>query len=360
MRDEKVEEVNTKVEINKSAICNLQSAFSDALRRGRERYNTKFALARHTYPALDGETFTEHLKKTVSPVVESLGENDKEKIDAVTDALYDLSLELIGKDFFGRRVRHTAMLDGWEILLPLIPHLLIQDPRTIASAVTNALYNLSVESNTRPSFWIETMLEIGKLCESSKEFLEAGKIVAWRAGLAHYREGALDTCKNLKTEISYAALGIKETQNIEALIAQLEQDPWLKPDEFSNKIKKEKRLRVISVVGAFRGFGGLFIAPPKVTYSDGQFLVFDSEYWWAMTADCFGATFHKIGQKISGLKNESNPKSRVDKKGNVEMNGIKRTLHSLAEGTSFAADEKTLAVTLPMSHSVYLVSLAAE
>lgn len=338
----------------------ISNRFPESLKRGRERFNTKFALSRHTYPALDGETFTEHLKKTVAPVVESIGENDAEKIDAVTDALYELSLELIGKDFFGRRVRYPAMLNGWETLLPQIPHLLIEDPLTIASAITNALYNLSIEQNARPSFWIETMIEIGKLCDNSQEFLEAGKVVAWRAGLAHYREGALETCKSLKTEIACAALGIEESENIESLAIQLKQDPWLNPNEFSNKIKKEKRLRVVSVVGAFRGFGGLFISPPKVTYSDGQFLVFDSETWWAMTADCFGATFHKIGQTISGLKNESNPKSRVDKKGNVEMNGVKRTLHHLAEGTSFAADETTLAVTLPMSHSVYLVSLAAE
>ena len=349
--------VNAEAEANISAIRNPQSAIGEALLRNRDRYNTKFALARHTYPALDGEAFGKHLKKTVEPIVESISENDVEKIDAVTDALYDLSLELIGKDFFGRQIRYPSVLDGWEILLPLIPNLLSKDPLKLTSAVTNALYNLSIEPNARPSFWIETMIEIGKLCEDTEEFLEAGKIIAWRAGLAHYREGALEVCRDLKTEIACAALGINEVQNIESLISQLEQDPWLNPQEFLGGITKEKRLRVVSVVGAFRGFGGLFIAPPKITYTDGQFLIYDSENWWAMTADCFGATFHRMGQTISRLKNESNPNFRIDEKGKVEMNEHRASFHHLAEGTSFAADETTLAVTLPLSHSVYLIAM---
>jgi hypothetical protein len=332
--------------------------FSELLKRNRERYNTKFALARHTYPALDGEAFGEHLKKTVAPIAEAVAENHADKVDVVTDSLYDLSLELIGKDFFGKHVRYPAMLDGWEILLPFVPHLLAKDANTLTSAITNALYNLSVEPTARPSFWIETMIEIGKLCDDVQEFLEAGKVVAWRSGLAHYREGALEACKNLKTEIACAALGINETQNLETLLAQIEKDPWLNPQEFSSRLTKEKRLRAVSVVGAFRGFGGLFIAPPKVTYTDGQFLIYDSENLWAMTADCFGATFHRMGQTISGLKNESNPNFRIDKQGRVEMNEHRASFHHLADGTSFAADETTLAVTLPLSHSVYLIAMS--
>ncbi len=337
----------------------LTNIFSRLLKRNRERYNTKFALARHTYPALDGEVFSEHLKKTVAPIVESVTQNHVDKVDVVTDALFDLSLELIGKDFFGRQVRYQSVLDGWEILLPFVPHLLAKDANTLTSSITNALYNLSVEPTANPSFWIESMIEIGKLCNKVEEFLEAGKVVAWRAGLSHYREGALSSCRNLKNEIACAALGINETKDLENLLVQIEQDPWLNPKEFSNGVRQEKRLRVVSVVGAFRGFGGLFIAPPKVTYCDEQFLVYDSENWWAMTADIFGTTFHRIGQTISSLKNESNPKFRIDKNGNVEMNSQNTSFHHLAQGTSFAADETTLAVTLPLSHSVYLIGMSA-
>jgi len=343
----------------KSAIRNPQSAIGEALLRQRERYNTKFALARYTYPALDGEVFSEHLKKTVAPIVEAVAENHSDKIDVVTDTLFDLSLELIGKDFFGRQVRYQSVLEGWEILLPFVPHLLAKDADTLTSSITNALYNLSVEPTASPSFWIERMIEIGKLCDNVEEFLEAGKIIAWRAGLAHYREGALNACRNLKNEVACDALGISEIQNLENLLIQTEKDPWLNPKEFSKGIKQEKRLRVVSVVGAFRGFGGLFIAPPKITYCDGQFLVYDSENWWAMTADVFGATFHRMGQTIPDLKNESNPNFRIDKNGKVVMNEQNASFHHLAQGTSFAADEKTLAVTLPLSHSVYLIAMAA-
>jgi hypothetical protein len=124
-------------------------------------------------------------------------------------------------------------------------------------------------------------------------------------------------------------------------------------------MKKEKRLRVVKEVGAFRGFGGLFIAPPKVTYSEGQFLVYDTERWWMMTADYFGATFHRMGQLLSGIKNESNPSVRIDNQGRVEMNGHQASFHKLTEGTSFASDNTTLAVTVPLSHSIYLIALSS-
>jgi hypothetical protein len=338
------------------------SHFLESLKRGRERYNTKFALARHVYPALDGEMFSAHLAKVVGPIVEAVAKENRERVDAVTDVLYDLSMELIGKDFFGRQVRYPAMLEGWEFLLPLIPNLLVQDALTITSSITNALYNLSVETSARPLFWLEAMAEIGARCSEVSAFLEAGKIVAWRAGLAHYREGALKTCRNLKPEIARAALGVAETQNsidLEHLLAQLERDPWLNPSEASNGLKKEKRLRVVREVGAFRGFGGLFISPPNIAYSDGQFLVYDTEQWWTMTADCFGATFHRLGQSLSGVKNESNPNARIDAQGKVEMNGHKASFHTLAEGTSFASDDTTLAVTVPLSHSIYLVAFSS-
>ena len=345
----------------KDEIVSVSNTFAETLKRGRERYNTKFALARHVYPALDGETFSAHLAKVVGPIVEVVAKENREKIDVITDALYDLSLELIGKDFFGRQVRYPAMLEGWEFLLPLIPNLLVQDALTITSSITNAIYNLSVETSARPRFWLEIMAEIGSRCSDVAAFLEAGKIVAWRAGLAHYREGALKACRSLKPEIACLCLGIDETQNVidlESWLIQLERDPWLNPSEVSNGLKKEQRLRIVREVGAFRGFGGLFIAPPRISYSDGQFLVYDTEQWWMMTADIFGATFHRLGQSLSGVKNVLNFNARIDSQGRVTMNGHQASFYTLADGTSFASDDTTLAVTVPLSHSIYLIALS--
>ena len=161
----------------------LTGAVAEILRRGRDRYNTKFALARHTYPALDGAMLGEHLRVMVAPIVEMVA---PAAADATFDALYDISLELLGKEFFGPQTRYPLVLAGWRELLPAVPELLAEDPRRVAGAVTNALYNLSVEPNAKAELWLREMKEIAAHCADAGEFLAAGQVLAWRAGLAQY------------------------------------------------------------------------------------------------------------------------------------------------------------------------------
>ena len=208
-----------------------QPQLIEVLRRGRDRYNTKFAAARRTYKALSGEVLGAHLQGAVEPIMAALArEASPVTLDKTFDALYDISLELIGKEFFGAQTRYPALLEGWLKILPAVPRLLADAPRRVAGAVTNALYNLSVQRTARPDFWQAEILRLAPLCADAAMFLTVGQIAAWRSGLAHYRAGALAAARGLPENVARAALGLgPDAPPVNESLARLEADLWLDP-----------------------------------------------------------------------------------------------------------------------------------
>ncbi|MCI0486287.1 MAG: hypothetical protein L0229_06770 [Blastocatellia bacterium] len=341
----------------------IEGALAEALKRNRDRFNTKYALARRSVPALLPEAFAEHLRSTVSPIADVVGSHFVDCVDAVVDALYDLSLELVGKGFLGEQTRYPALLDGWRKLLVAVPHFLVSDPALVCGSVSNALYNLSTTAGARPGEWIKGMIQMGWICSDAASFLEAGKVIAWRSGMAHYREGALEACRKLDPDVARAALGVMDVKSaapIDVILDRMARDPWQHPATVDHGMGRKKVLKIVSRAGAFRGFGGLFPAPPRVAVRGGEFLVFDNETWWTLTADLFGSTLHRVGPKIPGLKNEINPAFKIDSSGRVLKESEGARFPALSKSSSSASNETTLAVTVPLSHSVYLVAMVED
>lgn len=332
----------------------------ELLKRGRDRYNTKFAYARRRFAALDGEAFLNHVRVTLAPIADAVSQVAPDRVDATIDALYDLSLELMGKTYLGETTRYPALLTAWRKLFPQLAGLLAREPLKVASAVTNAVYNLSTTPTARPTFWIDAMAVLGTRCANTAAFLEAGHIVAWRAGVAHYREGALNSCLKLDAELARAALGLPESSPaaIESVVEQLRRDPWLAPAEAIGTATRAKRLVITKAVGAFRGFGGVFVSPPQVALAKGELIAVDREGCWLVTADVFGATFHRLGSARPIANKSASGAFTIDKQGNVSCGSQSLAFPPLANATSSAATDTTLAVTIPHSHALYLIALA--
>ncbi len=337
----------------------MNHAFVEAIRNNREKLNTKFAYARHAYPQLSGDVFLEHLKNLVEPLVDTVSRLDANQVEEIVITFYDFLLDLMGKGLLGTETRYPALLKGWTHLFGGLPHLLIQDAPLFVGSITNALYNLSINQGTRPTYWIDEMLRVGKKCQDVKQLLEVGKIIAWRSGMAHYREGALETCLSVEPKLARAALCIDENNEtpIDLIVFKLTSDPWLAPWSASQNESREKQLKIASVVGAFRGFGGLFTSPPEVLTSSEDFYVFDNENCWLMTADLFGATLHRLGTNLPEVDKSTYKDFTIDKKGRVYRLKQHVPFPELASPSSSAANETTLAVTLPHSFGIYLVAL---
>ncbi len=298
----------------------LSPAFERVLRERRERYNAAFAQARHRRPGLKGPVFLEHLRRRLDPIVAALPEEGRV---GATDALYDLSLELVACDLF---VCHPVVAAGWERLLPRVAPLLARAPRKLAASLTNALYHLDEQPGARANWWLERMLEVAV----DEHLLEVGQVLAWRAGLPHYREGALELCQRLPSELT----GVSPQ-----LLEALRGDPWLTVEDPA----PGPRPRVVFRVGGFRGFGGPFLAPPELRYAgQNRFYVGDGEGWWLLVVDGYGTSLHRLAAEPRGLKSEGPGAREVP-----ELAGCSR----------HASGPRTVAACRELSHYVLLAAV---
>src|SRR5437870_3374895 len=90
----------------------VSGPFAAALHARRARFNALFADERRLRPGLDGATLAAHLRTLVAPIVDRAEAVRPGSAAAVTDALYELSLDLLAREFLGPRSRYPAIVAG--------------------------------------------------------------------------------------------------------------------------------------------------------------------------------------------------------------------------------------------------------
>jgi hypothetical protein len=344
-----------------AALASEHSFFAQALLAQRDRRNSQFAAAHRRYPHLEADAFSQYLRDTLAPIVNAVAEIAPAETARVTEVLYELSLELLGQELLGPAARDPALTPWWRRLLTALAGHIARAPQLLVAALTNALLNIAQTPEARPGEWVGTLTELVPLCPDPATLLAAGQVLAWRAGLAHYRSGALALCRTLPPALAAATLGLPpaaaEPATLAAVVERLGRDCWLAPAAALTD-PPPAALRLVRRAGAFRGFGGLFQTPPTVSYA-GQFAVRDTERAWVLTADRFGATFHPIDP--ASLPPSPGPPShfRVLPEGRVRYDGREVAFPELIGLTSWATDGVTLAATVELSHAVLLFARAA-
>ena len=326
-------------------------ALADALGRERETFNARFASAKALYPALDGEYFATHLRDAVAPVVEVVSRARPERVNVVVDALYGVSLELMSKEMLGPATRYPEIAEVWETLFPKIAQLLADNPRLVASGVSNAVYNVAQDAGGRYRAWIDAMGRASPYLGDWDVFLKAGVVLAWRLGMAHYREGALAALGTMPDNLAFGLLAVEGDWTRSGLMDAL-RDPWWNPSE----PEKKRSLSMARRVGGFRGFGGPFITPPEVIAVEGTIYAFDAEACWTLFSDYYGSSFKRYGADLPQGKPENRKDFQIDKAGGGVKGKVVTPFPPLADWSSYASTQWTLAVSLPQSHYIYLVA----
>lgn len=169
----------------------VNASLSSVLRSGRDQFNALFAATRHQYPDLDGEAFKEFVLRAIEPLAVAVDVKNAARTASVVQAAFEIGLELAGQRLVGRGARHAFIEAGWQRILPRYPALLAERPFELLGAVSNALHQLATTPGARPEEWITDLAELSVLVPNIECFLQVGQVCAWRAGLAHYRRGAL-------------------------------------------------------------------------------------------------------------------------------------------------------------------------
>lgn len=285
------------VEELKTGAIDASSALAVVLRARRQDFNERFVYARHVKPTLDPAVFKQVLSSVVAPVVEQWAGYPQLDIGEAVSVLYDIALELTGAGILGQTGKPETLDDAWLTILPVAPHLVKSDCAAFVATVTNSTYNVARVSGARRLQFVYELARLAAACPDLRTLRETGKILAWRCGLAHYREGALDACGGLGWDFAAAALGFSAVPSISLtdFLERLKSDPWLHPFSASGNIPASS-LRIVRQVGAFRGYGGPFLRPPQVILSDEDFYATDGQGWWLLCADIFGSTITRCAE----------------------------------------------------------------
>ena len=338
----------------------ISDAFGSVLRSGRVEFNAQFAEARRLYPALDGADFLQFLRTEVDRLVRAVEKVKPGSVVEVVMAAYETGLELAGQKLIGSGARNPIIQRGWPEVLEPCALLVANAPARALGAVSNALHNLAATPGARPEQWISEMKKLGPQCGDVDTLLRLGQVEAWRAGLAHFRGGAIAAADNLPASLALSAVGASANGDWLQIRKRLLADPWYDPGApIASGNGETNRVRVMAQAGAFRGFGGVFVEPPRVA-SDGEyFLVRSGDETWLLTADVFGATFHR---STPAEFDSASKKAKLP--AGLRVAGSKLTwkdqpfeIAGLGRFTSSAANETTLALTSELTHSVILLAL---
>jgi hypothetical protein len=328
-----------------------EAPLAAALRRGREGFNARAAAALRQGRRVDPAALLAHLAAAVAPVVAAVEKVDPARVDAVAQALFELSLDLVGRDVLGPTSRHPRAVEAWRDLFPKLAARLADDPLRVAGALTNAACNLGVEPGARAGEWLAALGEAGPRCASCDELLGLGQVLAWRSGMAHYRASALEVWETLPEPLAREALGLARGADLsrESLRMHLA-DPFRRP----GSPEVPARLAVVATIGGFRGFGGPFLTPPRAFVLDGQVWAADAERAFTLHADCFGQTLQRSAHVPADDRHMGDASVEAD--GAVSWAGLTAELGALQGAGGFAASATVLAVTLPRSHHIRVVA----
>ncbi len=318
----------------------LAPLLADFLRSRRTDCNARFAAARRHSPRLDAADFSLFLREQLSPLAAALESIAADRAYLVLDRAYDLGLQLVAEKLAGPAAFHPAINRLWTEVLPSMAMLIGTEPRRILGALSNAAHHLSTTPDARAEFWRNRIVALAPRCLTANDLLVVVQLQAWRAGLAHFRVPALAAADALPPDVALAALDAPAGMDWHDVRDAHLSDPWFGYDANRQPVPPAA---LGHRIGAFRGFGGLFLSPPFVTQSDSQIFVKSGDEFWILLADSFGATLHRATpDEIAAALPVAPPSLDFGR------------LPSGHTATSAVVLDRTSAVTSGQSHSIWV------
>ncbi|MGQ0616335.1 MAG: hypothetical protein ACT4PW_05010, partial [Acidimicrobiia bacterium] len=259
----------------------VRGVLADALEVHRDRFNATVAEARRARPDLDLDRLTGQLLGPVQAAVEACAVVAPGSAPRVLAALFGPVVDLVGQRRLGGG-SHDGLMSSLARLAPA----LADEPRRLFASTANAVVNL-LRSGLPAERWLERVVAAVALGADADDALRAGQVAAWAIGLAHCRDRALDVAATLADDLLGAALGRPGPLPVTATVERLRHDRWWRPGQAA---RAGDGPTVVHRVGGFRGFGGVFLSPPRIGRHEDRIMVLADDAAWCLHADGFGAT----------------------------------------------------------------------
>ena len=322
----------------------ISPAFAAILASGRAQFNGRAVEARRRFPALDMAAFGAFLRDGVDPLVAAVTVAAPGCAGTVALAAYDMALELVGHGLAGPAAKNPFLNIVWRELAPKLSTLLASAPVEVLGLLSNAAIHLGGVAGARPAQWLRELDAVAPQVGTVAQLRAVGQVLAWRAGVAHFRQGAIAAADTLPPALALAAFG-EPGAHWPQLRDQLLACPWR-----GNADGRE--------FGSFTGLGGDFGTPPQVRAAPDGFVVHSAERYFLLVADAYGAVLHGATAQEFAQASTDVPAS-VRLEGAAVQIGARSIALDLPPGDiALAANAHTLAITSPWTHAIRLLPLA--
>ena len=328
----------------------VSKVLANVLTAGRPHFNRRVAETRHQFAAFDATDFATFIRDGVDPIAQAVDAVAPERTAQAVTAAYDVALQLVAQGLAGPKARSSATDSVWVLLAPLYARLIAKTPIEVLGALTNAAIHVAKIPSARVSEWLTDMQQIAPRIASVAELRAAGQIVAWRSGLAHFREGALRAAETLPEPLALSALAV-EGGTWASVRESFRTNPWWSPDG-----KRREATRMGVAVGAFTGFGGTFVRPPEVRATAQGFVTRSEDRFQFLVADVYGAVLLPASEAEFSRAGAQTNDSAVSLSGARLILGDRQVDIDLpATGIALASNAHSVAIASPYSHSIRVV-----
>ena len=255
---------------------------------GRATFNSRVASVRLRYPGLDTEALDAFLCNLLDPLLNRVVEAEPDCGAAFLDACFDMALALTEHGWTGGRPRARVVERLWQDVAPAIVPAIARDPRVTLGALTNAAIKLASEPAACLDRWMAIMARLGGRAGSPDELRALAVLAAWRSGVAHLREAALEAA--IDPAIACEAVGAEGRHDWPVLVEYYRHDRWWTPDRTTRS--QGHRL------GDFTGFGGRFAEPPRLAQQGAMIVVASGRQYFELAADAYGATLRQLPEDV--------------------------------------------------------------
>ena len=323
---------------------------------GRADFNQRFNLAQQHYRGLTAGDWFAYVKETLEPVADAVATQDAARMAAVVDVLYDQGLPLVAQHWLGPQTRQPVLATAYRQLLCALAPALASDPQRLSGSLLNALHQICLHDARCAQRWADSLARIAAKVSSIDSVLALGVLLAWRGGMATYREAALQAGAALPPQLAQAALGLPQPPAAD-LWARLRHAPTLKPEEIT--VGPQPGVEWLGWIGGYSGLGGPFAKRPQIGVAGGKLAASDGTDTWWLAADGYGIQGLRMG------RSEDWPLQSLPARASVAGDGTLTRLGQAAQkfaeletAESCAWHEGVLAVTLRTSYQVALLRFA--
>lgn len=332
--------------VSTATLPAISPAFAAALAAARPRLNHRIDLARRGSPHFDPDRFAAFLAAAVDPVVVAVARQDGARVDDVVAAGVEVALA-IGAAEPAQAPRTARIQAAWVRLAGPCAALIAASPERVLGMLGNAVHHVG-NGGGRVEQWCSGMAALAGRTADIPQLAALGQLLAWRAGLAHFRLGALGAAAALPEEVAREALDLPAAMPWATAAAAMRADPWWSADG--------RRGGAIET-GGLTALGGPFLAPPQVHACDDGFLADDGDRVHLLVADRHGAVFLPAGRaELATARGGSHPAVRLHR-AELTIGASTVALDLPPDGLRAVCNGQTVAVSSPFTHAIRLFPL---